>query len=156
MTPNWVFQALWFGVGIGGMGVVWYFLSQGYYLTVLWTGFVTAVVVCFMITLHIRKNLSQRAEQGSPMKSPNAERPQPDRRVHEPQATPDSRRQPPRGTGSPEAPPLSKRVPMGADAEPDYVVVRTFFATDRNITGYTKPTKCSEVLARILHMEHLT
>lgn len=123
------------------MGAVWYFLLKGYYLTALWTGFIAAVVLCFMITLHIRKGLSQRTEQRLSMKSSDAERPQLDRRMYELQATPDSRRQPPRGTGSPEAVPLSKRVPMGADAEQDYVVVRTFFATDRKVTGYTKPDK---------------
>jgi hypothetical protein len=60
MTPEWAFQALWFGAGIGGTGAVWYFLSQRDYHTALWVGFATIVVVCFTIALHIRNDLLHR------------------------------------------------------------------------------------------------
>lgn len=33
----------------------------------------------------------------------------------------------------------SKMIPMSLKAEPDYAIVKTFFATDRNLTGKSKP-----------------
>ncbi|MDE3035502.1 MAG: hypothetical protein KGJ14_05960, partial [Nitrospirota bacterium] len=30
-------------------------------------------------------------------------------------------------------------IEMASKAEPDYAIVKTFFATDRNLTGKTKP-----------------
>lgn len=66
ITPQWVFQILWFIAGIGGTGGVWYFLSQNHNHKALWTGFATVVVVCFTIALHIRNDLIRR-DQSTPL-----------------------------------------------------------------------------------------
>jgi hypothetical protein len=59
-TPDWAFQALWFTAGIGGTGAVWFFLSRGQSHEALWTGFSTAVLVCFVVALHIRNDLLRK------------------------------------------------------------------------------------------------
>ena len=41
MTPDWLFQVMWFGASVGGTGAIWYFLSERNYHVVLWTGFAT-------------------------------------------------------------------------------------------------------------------
>jgi hypothetical protein len=70
MTPSWVFQAMWFGAGVGGSGAIWYFLSQRNHHAALWTGFATAVVVLLTITLHLRNNLL-RSERLTSTASPS-------------------------------------------------------------------------------------
>jgi hypothetical protein len=65
MTPDWLFQVMWFGAGVGGTGAVWYFLSQRSYHAALWTGFTTVVVVLLAITLHIRNDLLRGEQQGA-------------------------------------------------------------------------------------------
>ena len=62
MTPDWLFQVMWFGAGVGGTGAVWYFLSQRSNHAALWTGFITFVVVSLAVTLHIRNDLLRREQ----------------------------------------------------------------------------------------------
>lgn len=63
-TPDWAFQTLWFTAGIGGTGAVWFFLSRGQSHHALWTGLATAVLVCFVVALHIRNDLLRRESVG--------------------------------------------------------------------------------------------
>ena len=63
MTPDWLFQVMWFGAGVGGTGAVWHFLSQRSYHAALWTGFTTVFVVLLAITLHIRNDLLRGEQQ---------------------------------------------------------------------------------------------
>ncbi len=64
MTPDWVFQLMWFIAGVGGTGAVWYFLAERNYHALLWTVFAT-VVVLFVVALHIRNNLLRRDQQAA-------------------------------------------------------------------------------------------
>jgi cell division protein FtsW (lipid II flippase) len=57
MTPDWLFQVMWFGASVGATGAIWYFLSQRNYHAVLWWGFATAIVILLAVTLHIRNDL---------------------------------------------------------------------------------------------------
>jgi hypothetical protein len=63
MTPDWLFQVMWFGAGVGGTGAIWYFLSERNSHAALWTGFATAVVFLLAITLHIRNDLLRKERQ---------------------------------------------------------------------------------------------
>jgi hypothetical protein len=72
MTPEWFFQFLWYGAGIGGTGAVWYFLSQRQFHVALWVGFGTSVVVCLAITLHIRNDILKREALAEPSLTPTA------------------------------------------------------------------------------------
>jgi hypothetical protein len=79
MTPNWLFQVMWFGAGVGGSGAVWYFLSQRNYHAVVWTGFGTVVVVLLAVALYIRNDRLRSAQQtATASPSPAAERPAPE------------------------------------------------------------------------------
>ena len=41
MIPNWLFQVMRFGAGVGGSGAVWYFLSERNDTAAVWTVFAT-------------------------------------------------------------------------------------------------------------------
>jgi hypothetical protein len=76
MTPDWLFQVMWFGAGVGGTGAIWYFLSERNYHAALWTGFATAVVFLLAVTLHIRNDLLRKEQQPATTNpSPAPERP---------------------------------------------------------------------------------
>lgn len=60
MTPDWVFQVMWWGAGILGGGAVFYFLQINAPHSALWTGFGTGVVVLLAITLNIRNGIVGR------------------------------------------------------------------------------------------------
>jgi hypothetical protein len=63
MTPDWLFQVLWWSAGIGGSGAVWYFLSQQRYRAVVWTAISTVVVVLVAISLSVRNDHLRREQQ---------------------------------------------------------------------------------------------
>jgi len=63
MTPEWLFQVIWYSAGVGGTGALWYFLSERNYHAAIWTGFATGVVVLLAVALHIRNSILQRKRQ---------------------------------------------------------------------------------------------
>lgn len=63
MTPEWLFQVMWWGAGVGGSGAFWYFMSQQSYRAALWTGFATIVVVLLSVALYIQNNLLRNEQQ---------------------------------------------------------------------------------------------
>ena len=76
MTPDWLFQVMWFGASVGATGAIWYFLSQRNYHAVLWWGFATAIVILLAVTLHIRNDLLRSEQQPTTTNpSPASERP---------------------------------------------------------------------------------
>jgi hypothetical protein len=75
MTPNWLFQVMWFGAGVGGSGAVWYFLSQKNYHATFWTAFATVVVVLLAVVLYIRNDrLRSQQQTATANRSPEPER----------------------------------------------------------------------------------
>jgi hypothetical protein len=65
MTPDWLFQVMWWGAGIGAGGAIWHFLSERNYHAMLWWGFATAIVVLLAVTLHIRNDLLRSEQQSA-------------------------------------------------------------------------------------------
>ncbi len=57
MTPDWVFQVMWYSAGVGGTGALWYLLSKRKYHAAVWTGFATVVVVLLVVALDIQNDL---------------------------------------------------------------------------------------------------